>query len=365
MLASSLAHRLRLSGPLGGDATCSLGSAGQALSALRDGRCDVALVAAACLRPRSGYACEPLNQAREQDASAAPRSASGQARPFERRCDGSVPGSCAVALVLTLCDEPEPAAAGGDGRYALLRSVRTQSDGGRAEAAQDGSVAARTATLREALVEGGLMIGGGKYKRLQTGYGAEVALVECHGRATLCTSVPLACACARACACACVLVLLLADLPLRLIPSPSASDGAEIEVLRACGVGDGAAGCALGAAAATVGDCGGATALVSLLKAALSLHFGTLPPAPVHKDPSLPLRVISAVHPSYYAGHVRLAFAPSTAGARRKGRRARPACSASADAVGSGRGLAGPRCSQGSCGGAGRRGQRRELLRAD
>ncbi|HBE00516.1 MAG TPA: beta-ketoacyl synthase, partial [Gemmatimonadetes bacterium] len=222
VVAGRIANRLDLGGTnCVVDAACasSLSALHLAAMELADGRCDMAITGGVdTLNDIFMYMCFSKTPA---------LSATGNARPFDHECDGTILGEGVGILVLKRLDD---AVHDGDRIYAEIRGLGTSSDG-KGNAIYAPSSLGQAKALRRA------------YQRAGTTPDT-VQLVEAHGTGTV------------------------------------AGDAAESEALTAVYRESGAEGtwCALGSVKSQIGHTKAAAGAASLIKAAMALHHKVLPP---------------------------------------------------------------------------------------
>ncbi len=251
VVAGRIANRLNLRGTnCVVDAACasSLSAVHLALLELAAGRCDMALTGGAdTLNDIFMYMCFAKTTA---------LSATGDARPFSDKADGTVLGEGVGILVLKRLADAER---DGDRIYAVLRAVGTSSDG-RSQSIYAPNADGQARALRDA-------------HRL-TGFGPDsIDLIEAHGTGTL------------------------------------VGDAAEFEALRsvfASARSDAgtAAWCALGSVKSQIGHTKAAAGVAGLIKAILAIYNRTIPPSikadslnPALQQPNSPLYLCTESRP--------------------------------------------------------------------
>lgn len=225
-LAAKVAYRLDLGGPAVTVQTAcstSLVAVHLACQSLRSGDADVALAGGACVAvpQQEGYVYEPKGIT----------SPDGACRPFDAGANGTVPGN-GVALVALkrLADAHRD----GDTIYAVIKGSAINNDGGAKVGYTAPGMAGQVDVLARAYGAAGVDP-------------ASVGYVEAHGTAT--------------------------------------EMGDAIELAALTEVFGAAAACSLGAVKANVGHLDAAAGVTGLIKAALSLHFGQIPPLAGLKQP--------------------------------------------------------------------------------
>lgn len=218
-LAAKLAYRLDLGGPAVTVQTAcstSLVAVHLACQSLRCGDSDVALAGGACVAvpQQAGYTYEPKGIT----------SPDGACRPFDASAGGTVPGN-GVALVALkrLAD----ATRDGDTVYAVVKGSAVNNDGGAKVGYTAPGMAGQVDVLARAYAAAGVDP-------------ASVGYVEAHGTAT--------------------------------------EMGDAIELAALTEVFGAAAACSLGSVKANIGHLDAAAGVTGLIKAALALHFGQIPP---------------------------------------------------------------------------------------
>ncbi|WP_250286810.1 type I polyketide synthase, partial [Frankia sp. CiP1_Cm_nod2] len=233
MAAGTISSVFDLGGPAFAiDSACSsvLVALHEAVLALRTGVCRVALVGGVFLN----LAPDALISFSRVGA----LSPSGVCRPFDERADGFVLGEGGgVAVLRPLAD----ALADGDRVYAVIRGIGITNDG-RAAGPMTPSAHGQLAALRAAYADAGVAPG-------------TVSVIEAHGTGT------------------------------------TVGDRTETTALRDLRAEDPTAGpCDLLSAKALIGHTLAAAGAASLVKMALALHHGIVPPQPeIRPDPALPL----------------------------------------------------------------------------
>ncbi|SDF31356.1 type I polyketide synthase [Limimaricola pyoseonensis] len=226
-LATRLSHMLDLTGPsvtLQTACSTSLVAVHMAAQALLDGECDMALAGGATVElPQGRGYLYRENEILSPD---------GACRAFEARAAGTVFGSGAGAVVLRRLED---ALADGDHVWAVLKGSAINNDGARKAGYLAPSVDGQAAAVTEALRMAGVS-------------GAEIGFVECHGTGT------------------------------------ALGDPIELAAL-AQGLGPGGE-CHVGSVKANVGHTDTAAGVISLIKAALALHHGEIPPQPDFTAPN-------------------------------------------------------------------------------
>jgi acyl transferase domain-containing protein len=162
--ATRIAYKLGLTGPaMTVSSACStaLSATAMAVDNLRAGRCRVALAGAASLGMFSAYG--------HIWAEGGIASRAGVCRPFDAQADGIVSGAGGAVLALKCLED---AVADGDRIYATIRGVGISNDGDRKAAYSAPSVDGQVAAIRAALADGGVSPG-------------EIGFVEGHGTGTL------------------------------------------------------------------------------------------------------------------------------------------------------------------------------------
>lgn len=259
-IATRLAHKLDLTGPaLSIHSACStsLVAVCQAVRSLRAGECDLALAGGASITipVRSGYLYQEGSML----------SPDGRCRPFDARASGTTFGDGVAVVVLRRLED---ALADGDTVHAVVRGVGVNNDGARRASFTAPSVEGQAAVIRRALADAGV-------EPRSIGY------VEAHGTAT-----PL-------------------------------GDPIEVEALtRAFRAGTADRGfCALGSVKSNVGHLVIAAGATGLIKTALALREGVLPPTAHFEAPNP--RIDFAGSPFHVPS--RLEPWPAGAGPRRAG----------------------------------------------
>ncbi|MEM9725640.1 MAG: SDR family NAD(P)-dependent oxidoreductase [Pseudomonadota bacterium] len=229
-LTARVAYLLNLTGPaLSVQTSCSTGlvAVAEALQALRQGRCAMALAGAASLNlpRRDGYIAEPGHVG----------SPSGACRSFDAQADGVVfTDGVAVTALKRLSD----AQADGDPILAVIRGVAVSGDGGERAGFSAPSARGQERTLRAALADAGLEPG-------------QIDAVEAHGTGTR-----------------------LGD-PIEMAALNRAYGGGEA---RAAAPRPDGERTLLGSAKSNIGHANIAAGMAGFAKAALSLHHGAAPP---------------------------------------------------------------------------------------
>ncbi|MET8976488.1 aminotransferase class I/II-fold pyridoxal phosphate-dependent enzyme [Streptomyces sp. NPDC004539] len=234
MIPCTVSEVLDLGGPsMSLDAACSsaLVALDTAVKSLASGACDVALVGGVYLSltptPLIGF------------ARAGAISRAGRCRPFDERADGFVLGEGGATLVLR---PVEDALAAGDRIYAVITGVGSANDG-RGGGPMTPQAQGQLAALRAAYRDAGVGIG-------------DVDLLEAHG-----TGTPV-------------------------------GDRTEVEAIGMLRAEEGAdRPCYLGSSKALIGHTLSAAGAAGLVKAALAVHHGVVPPQPteIQVNGELPL----------------------------------------------------------------------------
>ncbi|WP_108661740.1 type I polyketide synthase [Acuticoccus kandeliae] len=251
-IANLVSYRFGLTGPsVALNTACSTGLVAVAMAAthLLDGQCDAAIAGASSvsLPLRAGY----------WHLSGGILSPEGRCRPFTPAADGTVPGNGVGAVVLRRLDD---AVRDGDHIYAVLRGFAVNNDGAQKVGYTAPGVAGQTEVVAEALAASGLDA-------------ADIAYVETHGTGTA-----------------------LGD-AIELAALGRALGGAERPVT-------------LGTVKNNIGHLDAAAGIAGLIKVALMLDRGRVPPS-AH---------VAAVGAALEGGRFRLAGRPEPFGA--DGRRA-------------------------------------------
>lgn len=258
-ITTRVAHRLNLTGPAVSVHTAcstSLVAVAQAFHALRSGQCYMALAGGASVTcpPRSGYLYNEGSML----------SPDGRTRSFDAKAQGTVfSDGAAVVLLKRLAD----AQADGDTIYAVLRSASVNNDGGAKASFTAPSVDGQAAVIRAALKAAGVNA-------------RSISYVEAHGTAT-----PM-------------------------------GDPVEVEALAtAFGEHTDARGfCTLGSLKSNTGHMVTAAGAAGLIKTALALHHGQIPPTAHFSAPNpaieftrTPFRVTADLTPWPRGAHPRRA----------------------------------------------------------
>lgn len=219
--STRISFKLDLSGPsLNVQAACStsLVMVDLAAKAIRDGDCTMALAAAATVRVpnRAGYLA----------VKGSIFSPDGHIRTFDAEAGGTAFSSGVVAVLMKDVDR---AIADGDHVYAVVRGAAVNNDGGRKTSYTVTSVEAQAEVMAKALSQA-------SFEPSTIGY------VECHGTGT------------------------------------SVGDPKEVSALKRAFPGAGTGTCPIGSAKPNVGHAENASGLVSLVKTALMLKDGVVPP---------------------------------------------------------------------------------------
>jgi 8-amino-7-oxononanoate synthase len=232
MAAAAISRSFNLRGPsMAIDAACasSLVALYNAALALRAGQCDIAIVA--------GVHVNLVPDGLVLFSKIGAVSKSGVCAPFDANADGFVLGEGVGVVVLAREDAvPDHAEV-----YAWLRGIGCTSDGGGA-GAMEPRVDGQRAAIELALADSGLSA-------------ADVDYIEAHGTATV------------------------------------VGDAVEVESLSACLPVRGALPRFLGSAKANVGHAMSAAGVIGLIKAALVLHHGVVPPHPNLQEERSELRL--------------------------------------------------------------------------
>jgi acyl transferase domain-containing protein len=219
-LAAKVAYRLDLGGPAVTVQTAcstSLVAVHMACQSLRSGDSDVVLAGGACVAvpQQAGYLYEPKGIT----------SPDGACRPFDAGANGTVPGNGVAMVALK---RAEDARRDGDTIYAVIKGSAINNDGGAKVGYTAPGMAGQIDVLARAYAAAGVEP-------------ASVGYVEAHGTATeMGDAIEL---------------------------------GALIEVF---GTAD--AACSLGSVKANIGHLDAAAGVTGLIKAALTLHHGQIPP---------------------------------------------------------------------------------------
>lgn len=219
--STRISFKLDLSGPsLNVQAACStsLVMVDLAAKAIRDGDCSMALAAAATVRVphRAGYLA----------VKGSIFSPDGRIRTFDANAGGTAFSSGVVAVLMK---DLGRAIADGDNIYAVVRGSAVNNDGGRKTSYTVTSVEAQSEVMVKALAQA-------SFAPSTIGY------VECHGTGT------------------------------------SVGDPKELSALKRAFPGTGVGTCPIGSAKPNVGHAENASGLVSLVKTALMLKDGVVPP---------------------------------------------------------------------------------------
>ena len=230
-LSSRVSYKLNLTGPsitMGTACSTSLVAATQACESLLSGQCDMAL---------AGGVSITLPQKRSYEyTEGGLASADGHCRPFDANAQGTVFGSgCAVVLLKRL----EDAIADGDSVYAVIKGYGINNDGAGKAGFTAPSVEGQARAIRKAHQVAGVDP-------------STITYIEAHGTAT-----PL-------------------------------GDPIEIAALTDAFREHTSANqfCAIGTAKGNVGHLDAASGVTGLIKTALSLKYGTLPPLPNFQAPN-------------------------------------------------------------------------------
>lgn len=229
-LTMRVAHRLDLRGPaITVQTACStsLVATHIAYQALLGHECDMALAGGVTvsLPQVAGYRHEPGGIF----------SPSGTCRPFDARADGTVPGNGAGVVLLKRLND---ARADGDTIYAVIAGSASNNDGARKSAYTAPSIRGQVAVVTEALAAA-------------DADPASISYVEAHGTGT------------------------------------HLGDPIEIAALKEAFAAAPPASCVLGAVKSNVGHLDTAAGIAGLIKAALALHHGVIPPT-VHFETANP-----------------------------------------------------------------------------
>ncbi|MCB9789000.1 MAG: aminotransferase class I/II-fold pyridoxal phosphate-dependent enzyme [Deltaproteobacteria bacterium] len=245
MVAATVAQELRVHGPAyTTDAACAsaLVALSDAVMALRTGAIDAALAGGVylCLTPEHHIAFSRIGA----------MSKSGRCLPFDARADGFVQGDGAGMVLLRRLSD---ARRDGDRIYAVIHGIATNNDGG-----GEGPMA----PVRSGQVE--VVRAAWQDARLSP---AEAGYVETHGTGT------------------------------------SVGDQIELEALSEA-LGDGVRSVALGSSKANVGHTMSAAGIAGLIRTALAVHHGTVPPMAGFESAkpelgldALPYRIPTAAEP--------------------------------------------------------------------
>jgi amino acid adenylation domain-containing protein len=231
--ATRIAYKLGLTGPaMTVNSACStaLSATATAVDSLRAGRCRVALAGAASLGMFSIYG--------HIYAEGGIASRSGVCRPFDAAADGVVSGAGAAVLVLKLLDD---AIADGDRIFATIRGIGLSNDGSQKAAFSAPSVDGQAAAIAAAIKDAGVSP-------------SEIGFVEGHGTAT------------------------------------ELGDPIEVAALNLVYAGVEPGGILLGSVKGNIGHLDAAGGMAGLIKAALAVHHGTIPPTAhfVAANPRIP-----------------------------------------------------------------------------
>jgi amino acid adenylation domain-containing protein len=219
--ATRIAYKLGLTGPaMTVNSACStaLSVTAVAVDSLRAGRCRVALAGAVSRGMFSVYG--------HIYAEGGIASRSGVCRPFDAEADGLVAGAGAAVLVLKRLDD---AVADGDRIHAVIRGIGITNDGGRKAAFSAPSVDGQAAAIATAIEDAGVSP-------------AEIGFVEGHGTAT------------------------------------ALGDPIEVTALNLVYRGAEPGSILLGSVKSNLGHLDVAAGMAGLIKAALSVGHGTVPP---------------------------------------------------------------------------------------
>lgn len=227
--STRVSYKLDLSGPsLNVQAACStsLVMIDLAAKAIRDGDCTMALAAAATVRVpnRAGYLA----------VKGSIFSPDGHIRTFDAEAGGTAFSSGVVAVLMK---DLGRAIDDGDHVYAVIRGAAVNNDGGRKTSYTVTSVEAQSEVMAKALAQAGFAP-------------SSVGYVECHGTGT------------------------------------SVGDPKEVSALKRAFPGAGTGTCPIGSAKPNVGHAENASGLVSLVKTALMLKDGVVPPNINFKTPN-------------------------------------------------------------------------------
>lgn len=219
-LAAKVAYRLNLGGPAVTVQTAcstSLVAVHLACQSLRAGDSDVALAGGACVAvpQQAGYLYEPTGIT----------SPDGACRPFDAGANGTVPGNGIAMVVLK---RAEDAQRDGDTVYAVIKGSAINNDGGAKVGYTAPSIAGQVDVLARAYRDAGVD-------------SATVGYVEAHGTAT------------------------------------EMGDAIELSALTEV-FGRTDEPCSLGSVKANIGHLDAAAGVSGLIKAALALHYGQIPP---------------------------------------------------------------------------------------
>lgn len=231
--ATRIAYKLGLTGPaMTVNSACStaLSVTATAVDNLRAGRCRVAMAGAASRGMFSVYG--------HIYAEGGIASRSGVCRPFDADADGIVAGAGAAVLVLKRLDD---AVADGDRIHAVIRGIGITNDGGQKAAFSAPSVDGQVAAIAAAIEDAGVSP-------------AEIGFVEGHGTATV-----------------------LGD-PIEVAALNLVYRGAEPGSIL------------LGSVKSNIGHLDAAAGMAGLIKAALAVGHGTVPPTAhfAAANPSIP-----------------------------------------------------------------------------
>jgi acyl transferase domain-containing protein/acyl carrier protein len=232
--ATRISYALDLRGPsVNLDTACSssLAAVHQACRALRDGECELALAGAAAVRRFS-----PRGYVAETGGIVSP---DGRCRPFDADANGTVFASGAGIVLLKPL---EKALADGDPVYAVIAGTAINNDGSGKVGYTSPSVAGQADVIRAAHSAAGVSASGIQY-------------VEAHGTGT------------------------------------SVGDAIEIAALKEAFGANGATRCALGSVKANIGHLEAAAGVAGLIKTALCLREGELPPAVNFRVPNPALQL--------------------------------------------------------------------------
>jgi acyl transferase domain-containing protein len=219
-LAAKVAYRLSLGGPAVTVQTAcstSLVAVHLACQSLRAGDSDVALAGGACvaLPQLAGYTYEPQGIT----------SPDGVCRPFDAGANGTVPGNGVAMVALKRLED---ARRDGDLVYAVVKGSAINNDGGAKVGYTAPGMAGQIDVLERAYAAAGVDA-------------ATVGYVEAHGTAT------------------------------------EMGDAIELGALTEV-FGPAGGGCSLGSVKANIGHLDAAAGVTGLIKAALAVHFGQVPP---------------------------------------------------------------------------------------
>ncbi|MEW2068772.1 beta-ketoacyl synthase N-terminal-like domain-containing protein [Streptomyces sp. NPDC007346] len=230
-LATRVSYRLDLTGPsmsVGTACSGSLTALHLACAALDRGECETALVGGVSITfPQTAGHLHQEGGILSQE---------GHCRPFDARSDGTVKGNgCGVVVLKPLAD----ALADGDRVYAVVRGTAANNDGSDKIGYTAPGPAGQQAVVRQALAASGVPAD-------------TIGYVETHGTGTA-----------------------LGD-PLELRALAAAHRAADGP----------APGCAIGSVKANIGHLDAAAGVAGLIKTALALHHGVVPPLVGYESPN-------------------------------------------------------------------------------